>query len=101
MLSGGQRQRVALARALIARPPVLLLDDCTSALDTETEARVWERLARIRPLQTRVVVTNKLAALADVDWLVVLDGGRITRQGPPHKVLPQTLDEALTGNLSP
>lgn len=99
-LSGGQRQRLALARALIARPPVLLLDDCTSALDTQTEARVWERMGRIRPLQTRVIVSNKLESLAGVDWLVILEAGRIACQGSPHKVLPHSPAVALAGKVS-
>ena len=82
-LSGGQRQRLALARALLADPAVLLLDDCTSALDAETEARVWANLDRLSPGQTRVVVTHKASTADRADWVVVLDHGRLAAQGPP------------------
>jgi ABC-type multidrug transport system fused ATPase/permease subunit len=86
-LSGGQRQRVALARALIARPPVLLLDDCTSALDSQTEARVRERISEFRANQTRVVVSHKSEALRAADWVVILRDGRIVEQGEPQRLL--------------
>jgi ABC-type multidrug transport system fused ATPase/permease subunit len=86
-LSGGQRQRLALARALIAQPPVLLLDDCTSALDAQTECYVRERIASFRPQQTRLIVSHKPEAMWAADWVVMLDRGRVVRQGPPQKVL--------------
>jgi len=82
-LSGGQRQRLALARALIASPPVLLLDDCTSALDTRTEAYVHRQVLEFTPRQTRVIVSHKLETLLTTDWLVIIDRGRIVRQGAP------------------
>jgi ABC-type multidrug transport system fused ATPase/permease subunit len=91
-LSGGQRQRVALARALIARPPVLLLDDCTSALDSQTEARVRQRMADFRCDQARVVVTHKWEALREADWLVVLKKGRIVQQGEPRRLFADGLE---------
>jgi ABC-type multidrug transport system fused ATPase/permease subunit len=89
-LSGGQRQRVALARALIARPPVLLLDDCTSALDSQTEARVRQRIADFRADQTRLVVSHKWESLRAADWVVILRDGRIVEQGEPAQVLAQS-----------
>ena len=98
-LSGGQRQRLALARALIARPPVLLLDDCTSALDAETEARVRERIASLRPGQTRVIVSHKPQSFLSADWLVVLAQGRIVRQGRPHRILADSMAILEVGNL--
>jgi ABC-type multidrug transport system fused ATPase/permease subunit len=79
-LSGGQRQRLALARALLARPAVLLLDDCTSALDAETEARVWANLERLAPGQTRLVVSHNPSAVRRADRVVVLDRGRVVEQ---------------------
>jgi ABC-type multidrug transport system fused ATPase/permease subunit len=98
-LSGGQRQRLALARALITRPPVLLLDDCTSALDAETEARVRQRIASLRPGQTRLIVSHKPQSFLNADWLVVLHQGRIVRQGRPHKILADSISEHVLGNL--
>lgn len=80
-LSGGQRQRLALARALLAQPQVLLLDDCTSALDAETEARVQAALNDLLPGRTKIIVSHKAASLRNVEWVVVLEGGRIVRQG--------------------
>ncbi|HWE39411.1 MAG TPA: ABC transporter ATP-binding protein [Isosphaeraceae bacterium] len=86
-LSGGQRQRLALARALVADPPVLLLDDCTSALDAETEARVHRALATLRAGRTTVVVSHKPATLRHADRVAVLDRGRVVAQGTPAEVL--------------
>jgi len=86
-LSGGQRQRLTLARALLADPAVLLLDDCTSALDAETEDRVWAHLEGLAPGQTRVIVSHKLSTARRADWVVVLDQGRVAEQGRPNRLL--------------
>jgi ABC-type multidrug transport system fused ATPase/permease subunit len=80
-LSGGQRQRLALARALIADPAVLLLDDCTSALDSETEARVRSAIAQLRPGRTSLIVSHKAASVRFADLIIVVDGGRIVERG--------------------
>jgi ABC-type multidrug transport system fused ATPase/permease subunit len=80
-LSGGQRQRVALARALVADPAVLLLDDCTSALDAETEARIQAALRTHQPGQTVVVVSHKVSSVRDADRIAVLDGGKVAELG--------------------
>src|SRR5262249_31900102 len=85
-LSGGPRQPLALARALLTHPAVLLLDDCTSALDAETEAKVWSALDRVAPRCTRVVVSHKPTSFSRADWLVVLEAGRIVKQGRPDDV---------------
>jgi ABC-type transport system involved in Fe-S cluster assembly fused permease/ATPase subunit len=80
-LSGGQRQRLALARAILADPAVLVLDDCTSALDAETESRVRRALAALRPGRTTIIVSHKAASLRHADLIVVLDEGRIVERG--------------------
>jgi ABC-type multidrug transport system fused ATPase/permease subunit len=80
-LSGGQRQRLALARALVADPAVLLLDDCTSALDADTEARIQDALARHLPGRTRVIVSHKTSSVRSADLIVVLEDGRVAEQG--------------------
>jgi ABC-type multidrug transport system fused ATPase/permease subunit len=80
-LSGGQRQRLALARALVADPAVLLLDDCTSALDADTEARIQDALARHLPGRTRVIVSHKTSSVRSADLIVVLEDGRILERG--------------------
>ncbi len=74
-LSGGQRQRVALARALAADPPVLVVHDPTTAVDTVTEARIAARLRELRRGRTTLLVTTSPALLAGTDVVVVLDGG--------------------------
>ncbi len=86
-LSGGQRQRLALARALIADPAILLLDDCTSALDAETEARLRQALAELLPGRTCVIVSHKVASVQGADRVLVLRAGRIIEQGAPAELL--------------
>jgi ABC-type multidrug transport system fused ATPase/permease subunit len=86
-LSGGQRQRLALARALVTDPAVLLMDDCTSALDAETEARIRQALRELRPGRTTVIVSHKLASVQHADLIVVLEEGRILEQGTHDSLL--------------
>jgi ABC-type multidrug transport system fused ATPase/permease subunit len=86
-LSGGQRQRLALARALLARPAVLLLDDCTSALDAETEARVQAALREVLPGRTCVVVSHKVASVRRADRILVLESGRVVEEGTHDELL--------------
>ncbi|MDB5350180.1 MAG: putative multidrug export ATP-binding/permease protein [Planctomycetota bacterium] len=88
-LSGGQRQRLALARALVAEPAILLLDDCTSALDAETEARIQDALARHRPDRTRVVVSHKVSSVRNADRIVVLCSGQIAESGTHDDLMRQ------------
>jgi ABC-type multidrug transport system fused ATPase/permease subunit len=80
-LSGGQRQRLALARAIVAQPSILLLDDCTSALDAETEARIQQSLDECLPERSYVIVSHKIASVSRADLIVVLEAGRIVEQG--------------------
>ncbi|MFJ9632661.1 ABC transporter ATP-binding protein [Streptomyces sp. NPDC101175] len=80
-LSGGQRQRVLLARALRAGPPVLVVHDPTTAVDTVTEARIAEGLRAFRRGRTTIVVTNSPALLAVTDHVVLLDAGRVGAEG--------------------
>ncbi|MET9608905.1 ABC transporter ATP-binding protein [Streptomyces sp. NPDC006512] len=80
-LSGGQRQRVALARALAADPPVLVVHDPTTAVDTVTESHIAARLRQLRPGRTTVLVTTSPALLAETDRVVVLDGGAVSADG--------------------
>jgi ABC-type multidrug transport system fused ATPase/permease subunit len=86
-LSGGQRQRLALARALIADPAILLLDDCTSALDANTEQIVRAGLRNLSPKRTCLVVSHKVASLDWADWIAVLSGGKIAEQGTVEELL--------------
>jgi ATP-binding cassette subfamily B protein len=81
MLSGGQRQRIALARAILRRPAFLLLDESTSGLDLETETHIYETLKKLRGTCTILAVTHRLAPVADMDQIVVMDQGRVCEQG--------------------
>jgi len=86
-LSGGQRQRVALARALLRQPPVLILDDALSAVDTRTEAMILRALARRHGKQTTIVIAHRLTTLQHADRTVVLDGGRIVQEGTHEQLV--------------
>ena len=80
-LSGGQKQRAAIARALAQNPPIFVLDDALSAVDAHTEARILAGLRNALTGRTSIVVSHRLAAVRDADWVLVLDGGRIVEQG--------------------
>jgi ATP-binding cassette subfamily B protein len=80
-LSGGQQQRLALARALLADTPILVLDDCLSAVDADTEQRIIERLAERLEGHTTLLVTHRLAAAELADSIAVIAGGRVAESG--------------------
>lgn len=80
-LSGGQKQRAAIARALAQHPPIFVLDDALSAVDAQTEARILAGLRGALAGRTSVIVSHRLTAVRDADWILVLDEGRIVEQG--------------------
>jgi ABC-type multidrug transport system fused ATPase/permease subunit len=80
-LSGGERQRIGLARAFLKDAPILLLDEPTASLDTESEARVLEAVRRLSRGKTTLVVSHRLSALRDADEILVLAGGRVRERG--------------------
>ena len=86
-LSGGQKQRATLARGLIRDADVLILDDCFSAVDTETEEHILGRLRRLRGNKTTVLVSHRVSTLRHTDRIVVLDEGRIVESGSHHELL--------------
>jgi len=86
-LSGGQRQAVSIARALLNDPPVLLLDEPTSAMDHQSEERLKSRLRDYIPGKTLILVTHRTSLLELVDRLIVLDQGRIVADGPKAQVV--------------
>ena len=87
-LSGGERQRVAIARAFLADAPVLILDEATSSLDSESEALIQQAMERLMAGRTTLVVAHRLSTVRAMDRLLVLDKGRIAEQGS-HTVLVQ------------
>ena len=80
-LSGGQKQRVAIARALLYAPRILILDDSTSSVDTETEHLIQEALDLLMKGRTTFVIAQRLLTLKNADLILVLDGGRIIERG--------------------
>jgi len=80
-LSVGQRQRIGIARAFLKNAPILLLDEPTSALDPTTESAIMETIKELMRGRTTLIATHRLAAIHDVDQIVVLDGGRIVEKG--------------------
>jgi ATP-binding cassette subfamily B multidrug efflux pump len=80
-LSGGQKQRTTLARGLIRNAPVLILDDCFSAVDTETEEHILSRLKRLRAGKTTILVSHRVSTLRHTDRILVLEGGRLMESG--------------------
>ena len=86
-LSGGQRQRLAIARAILLDPPILLLDDPTSAIDVHTEDEVLSAIEAARHGRTTILVTSRFSALRAADEIFVLDAGRIVERGPHAALL--------------
>ena len=88
-LSGGQRQRVAIARAILKDPAVLILDEATSNLDTESERLIEDALARLLVGRTTLIIAHRLSTVRRADRLVVLDRGKIVEEGTHGELLAQ------------
>jgi subfamily B ATP-binding cassette protein MsbA len=86
-LSGGQRQRLAIARAMLKDAPILILDEATAALDTESERLVQDALERLMPDRTTLVIAHRLSTIEHADQVLVLDQGRIVEQGSHAELL--------------
>jgi len=88
-LSGGQRQRLAIARAMLKDAPILILDEATAALDTESERLVQDALERLMPDRTTLVIAHRLSTIEHADQVLVLDQGRIVERGSHAELLAQ------------
>ncbi len=86
-LSGGQRQRVAIARAILADPQILILDEATSSLDTESEALIQEGLQRLREGRTTFVIAHRLSTIRSADQILVLEDGAIVERGTHDELM--------------
>ncbi len=88
ILSGGQRQRLAIARAILKNAPILILDEATSSLDTESERYLQSSLEKLMSKRTTLVIAHRLSTVEKADRIIVLDQGRIVEEGV-HKELIQ------------
>lgn len=86
-ISGGQKQRLALARALVGKPRILILDDCTSALDSTTESALWDKLREVLPDITAIIITHRPNTLELADKILVLEDGRIVETGTHNQLM--------------
>ena len=86
-LSGGQRQRIAIARAFLKDSPILILDEATAALDSETENAIQKSFMRLSKNRTTLVIAHRLSTLKNMDRIIVLDHGKIVESGTHEQLL--------------
>lgn len=86
-VSGGQKQRLCIARAILKKPKVLILDDSTSAVDTATEAKIREGLARKLPNMTKIIIAQRISSVRHADQIIILDRGRVNAIGTHESLL--------------
>lgn len=86
-LSGGQKQRVSIARALIGTPKILLLDDCLSAVDTETEEEILNNLERLTKNTTTILVSHRISSAKNANKILILEDGKISQQGTHNQLI--------------
>ena len=88
-LSGGQKQRVAIARTLLKNPRILILDDSTSSVDTETEAEIRSALQTLMKNRTTFIIAHRIQSVMDADLILVLDKGQVVQKGVHAELVDQ------------
>jgi ATP-binding cassette subfamily B protein len=88
-LSGGQKQRISIARALLRKPRLLILDDCLSAVDTETEEIILEELQKDAQERATIIVSHRISSIRNATKIIVLDHGKIIESGTHESLLAQ------------
>ncbi|HEY2494496.1 MAG TPA: ABC transporter ATP-binding protein [Paenibacillus sp.] len=89
-LSGGQKQRIAIARTLLMKPKIVILDDCTSAVDLNTDLRIRQSLNNIMKDSTCIIIGQRIASIEHADRIIVLEHGEITAEGTHHELLSRS-----------
>ena len=86
-LSGGQRQRICIARALYKNPPILILDEATSSLDSESEKKVQNAIEKVMEKRTSIIIAHRLSTIKNCDKIVIIDNGKIIGIGKHYDLL--------------
>ena len=86
-LSGGQKQRVCIARALVKKPKILIMDDCLSALDTETEEKIIKSLNEFIKDTTTIISSHRISSIQNLDKIIVLNDGKIIQKGSHEELI--------------